>query len=283
MAATVLEIVLGLGLAGGLAVDEPAERADEPTATPADAQPDPRAVAAFEAGQKAFANADFFTALHNFQRAQQLAPTPELHYNIGLCHERVDNWDRAIESFEHYLEETPDAFDRADVEARIRAAKRRRAKEARVTPPALTPGKSDPPPSPPPTRVQPSLDAEPEVAAHRALVVSGASLLAVGIAGGIAGPVAMTMGIRDNDIVLRRFNAGNPEGIPIEDARAIEQESRTLNTARWVTVGVGGAVAATGAVLLGVGLKRRADARRYAEVIPNMGPHSAGVTVAGRF
>ncbi len=280
-----IAFVLAASMAGGeedglatatTSIDAPESRARASETPPDDdarkteADDDARkteAVVAYKAGKEAFAAAEYYEALGNFKRAQELLPTPELHYNIGLCHERVDNWDRAIESFEHYLEETPEAFDRADVESRIDAAKRRKSKEARVDEPAEPVTELSKKPrvrAEPPLRIvssEPSTrDKEPRP--HRALIAGGGTLFALGAAGAIGGGVGLTLHQR-------------AEG---------EEKNQRLNALRWSSIGGGSVVAAAGAAMMGVGLKRRSDARaRRVQVVPRVGLQGASVTVVGRF
>ncbi|MFV8753006.1 hypothetical protein ACNOYE_20865 [Nannocystaceae bacterium ST9] len=82
------------------------------------------AIAAFELG-------DYALALVHFEAAMALRPAPKLHYNIGVCHQRLSlqtdepeartrRREQAIDSYNRYLEQNPDADDRRDVAAIIR-------------------------------------------------------------------------------------------------------------------------------------------------------------------
>ena len=58
-------------------------------------------------------------ALASFQDAAATYASPDLHFNMGLCHERLGEYAAALRSFEAYLRNKPDAPDRASVEHRI--------------------------------------------------------------------------------------------------------------------------------------------------------------------
>lgn len=87
--------------------------------------------AAVAAGRKAAAAGDFATALARFEEALALRPAPSLHFNIAVCHhnlmlaaapgtEAYEAYRRAaIEAYGRYLDASPDAEDRASVDATI--------------------------------------------------------------------------------------------------------------------------------------------------------------------
>ncbi len=74
----------------------------------------------FNRGRDAFALGDFATAAREFDQAYQLSRRPQLLYNIGTAYERLHNWSEANVAFRRYLDEVPDAPDRAEVEGRLR-------------------------------------------------------------------------------------------------------------------------------------------------------------------
>jgi tetratricopeptide repeat protein/PEGA domain-containing protein len=58
-------------------------------------------------------------ALPLFQQAYDLASPPNALFNIGACYEALRNFERALEYYERYLVEAPNAEDRRDVQTRI--------------------------------------------------------------------------------------------------------------------------------------------------------------------
>ncbi len=77
-----------------------------------------RARVDFEAGQ-------YQEALDNFERAYELSQHAELLFNIGQCAARLAMDERALEAFQSYLDQMPDAVNREDVEIRIRELRAR--------------------------------------------------------------------------------------------------------------------------------------------------------------
>ncbi len=72
-------------------------------------------------------------ALEEYQRAYELVPAPGLLFNLGQCYRELGRRDEAIASFEQYLQERPDAPNRALVEDLLRELRPREdsAAEAR--------------------------------------------------------------------------------------------------------------------------------------------------------
>jgi tetratricopeptide (TPR) repeat protein len=90
-------------------------------ASPAAAQDDSSlAMPIFEAGKAYYDQGSYDKALEQFEEAYRLQPLPELLYNIGQCHERLQDYPAAIEAYSRYLEEKPDAEDTQAVEEKIR-------------------------------------------------------------------------------------------------------------------------------------------------------------------
>lgn len=73
----------------------------------------------FEAARLAFQDGRFEDALRSFRRAYELSDRPGLLYNIGTAADRLRHDEEAIEAFEEYLEQAPDAPNRGEVERRL--------------------------------------------------------------------------------------------------------------------------------------------------------------------
>jgi tetratricopeptide (TPR) repeat protein len=74
----------------------------------------------FEAGQLAFGDGRYETALSDFRAAYELSHHAELLYNVGQCADRLRRDADALEAFERYLREAGDgARYRREVEARL--------------------------------------------------------------------------------------------------------------------------------------------------------------------
>ena len=78
----------------------PAASADE---APAETDPSAR----FMAGQRAFADGDYDTALEDFIAAYTLKPHPDVLINIATTYERLYKPKKARESYEKFLHDAP--------------------------------------------------------------------------------------------------------------------------------------------------------------------------------
>jgi tetratricopeptide (TPR) repeat protein len=271
-----------------------------PAATETDTSDDARQRAKHnvELGARLYGEAKYAEALEAFERAAAAYPLPDFHYNIGLCHERLGNPRKAIVAFEAYLQGKPDAPDAPGVRDRIEALRTQleqsRAEAMPVEPaPAIT---TQPrPPAvplharttdarsrPQPVRTAPETDALPERDRDRgrAMIVSGATLLGLGTAIGIAGGV--TFGIyaeRRSDEVDRVLDQGNPNDRTMSETRELADQGDLYRTLQLASIGTGVAVTVTGLALLLAG-RRRA---REVALAPAVGAGQAGMTMEGRF
>jgi tetratricopeptide (TPR) repeat protein len=90
----------------------------------------------FQAGKAAFDAGDFEQALRYFERSFESSHRPQLKYNIGLAADRLRQDDKALAAFNTYLQQVPDAENRAEVEARIRALEKAKAERAAAAAPS---------------------------------------------------------------------------------------------------------------------------------------------------
>jgi hypothetical protein len=73
----------------------------------------------FERGARQYSKGDFSTAIAEFEKAYEVAPSPILLFNIAQCHRHLGNQERALFFYRRYLEQRPKAVNRAEVERRI--------------------------------------------------------------------------------------------------------------------------------------------------------------------
>jgi len=99
------------------------------------------------AGVKAFKARDYRVALDRFLAAYRLQRMPEVVWNVGRCHEELDDPESALPYFEEFRATAPDAETRALADARI--AEVRARIEARRPRPA--------PEGPPPQEAKPAI------------------------------------------------------------------------------------------------------------------------------
>ncbi len=99
-------------------------RGQPPPTPPAEVVPTPeetrdaQARDLFEQGRAAFAASQFAEALHLFRQAYALSERHALLYNIGQAADRLRLDREALEAFDRYLAEIPDAANRVEVETR---------------------------------------------------------------------------------------------------------------------------------------------------------------------
>lgn len=92
-----------------------------PLAVPRAVAQDARAEARqhYVEGKSRFGAGDYQGAIREFEAANRLAPSPILHFNIGLAYERLGNRAEALRHYRTYLQEMPQAPNRSGVEAQI--------------------------------------------------------------------------------------------------------------------------------------------------------------------
>jgi hypothetical protein len=105
-----------------------AKPAEAPPAPPANPPPPPanddamaQAKQHFETGRNAYNAGDYVTAIREFKQAEQLRPSPILDYNIGLANEKLGKRRVAVKYYKRYLEEQPNASNKAEVEQKVAA------------------------------------------------------------------------------------------------------------------------------------------------------------------
>lgn len=74
----------------------------------------------FEAGRAYYEQGNYEKALEQFEEAYRLDPQPEILYNIGQCHERLGQFEGAIEAYQAYIDESPGAEDLQAVTEKIK-------------------------------------------------------------------------------------------------------------------------------------------------------------------
>jgi tetratricopeptide (TPR) repeat protein len=109
----------------------PPEGETPPVASPSEDENKEAARDEVRAASTAFQAGDYQTAIDHYEAAMALRPAPKLHYNIAVCHQRLSlsadtpeertrQRDLAIERYNAYLEQNPQAEDRLEVAQTIR-------------------------------------------------------------------------------------------------------------------------------------------------------------------
>ncbi len=107
-----------------------AARADGPA--PASADPTAQARTLFESGRRHFDLTEYDAALEDFKAGYRLKDDPVFLYNIGLCHRLLNHKPEALRFFKSYLERSPEAPNRPQVEHNIDALNEEIASETQA-------------------------------------------------------------------------------------------------------------------------------------------------------
>ena len=89
----------------------------------------------FESAREAFVAGDYEVALARFRQAYQLSSRPGLLYNIAQTLDRLRRDEETVAALRDYLEASPGAPNRPEVEARIRVLEDALARRASNAPP----------------------------------------------------------------------------------------------------------------------------------------------------
>jgi hypothetical protein len=92
----------------------------------------------FQAAEAAEKRKDWKTAIEEYERAYRLAPHPSVLFNMGNAHEKLDHFHAAADLFKKYLQDAPNAEDRASVLERIEKLRDRPSRVRVKFPPGAT-------------------------------------------------------------------------------------------------------------------------------------------------
>lgn len=299
-----LAISLASGLGSGLAPT--ARAAPARKAAPAANAGDPLADAQqlYDRGRAKFETADYRAAIELWTEAYTNVPDgPEgnqvkvlLIYNLATAREKafdvsrdpaelrqaqilLRNFEQSIDAL--YGEGEEADTERAKVHARIEALDQRLAEheaaQAEGTPDEGTdepdePVEPVPAPTPPPTE---EIGEDEPASGRRGLVIGGAVTAGLGVAGLGVMAAGLAMGAGANDI-----SGLMPEDV--DGRRAQFDRGRTGNTLAVAGGVAGGALLITGAVLLGLGMRRGARAHAVA-VVPAVAPGHGALVLRAQF
>lgn len=210
-------------------------------------------------GAQHFAAGDFEAAIVSFQEAYALQPVPNLLYNIGRCHEQLEQWDQAIVYLERFIT-APEVESDAREHAMQRVQSLREIKEATAR------GDDDPDTG--------DLDDDPME--PEPVVVEGPNrtpgFIAVGAGAGlIVGGVVMGLMASGN------ANTIQDTTLSYDDRLAAQSSARTQGLVADIFYVSGAAVTAVGIYLLVTAGSDDAPPPTAATIQPWIGRHSAGV------
>lgn len=225
-------------LAVGMA---PARAAASPSVQEQVAELNEQAVEKFQAKE-------YDEAVALFEQAYELQPEPNYLFNIGRIYEESGNLHKAVEFYERFVKEPGVPLD-----ARERGLERLRVLRAIIQETDRQPEpepEEEPEAEPEPkTEPEPTPTTEPERAKPPKLRIAGYALLGTGGAIAAAGGVMAGLAFQRSQQL---------EGLHTFETRTdIADEGRTMALSADVLLGVGGAVAVAGLVMVLVSLKRK--------------------------
>ena len=97
-----------------------------PTRASAQASSDEQARLHFQVAASYYEQADYESALREFQSAYRLSQRAQLFFNISLCYQQLGNLDEAITYLERYLAEVTEIENRPSLEQRLGNLRTRR-------------------------------------------------------------------------------------------------------------------------------------------------------------
>lgn len=107
----------------------------------------------FDKAQTLFEAGTYEKAAEYFEKAYDARKFPQFLFNIGVCHEKLQKYQLAIDYYNRYLAEKPEAKDKGELRERIEVLKReikRLEEEAKKVPPPPDPNAPPPDPNAPP-------------------------------------------------------------------------------------------------------------------------------------
>jgi tetratricopeptide (TPR) repeat protein len=240
----------------------------------------------YEKGMKAYDLGRFDEAVSEFASAYEVQDDPAYLFNSAQAHRRGGNDRKALELYRTYLRKSPDATDRAGVEA-IMAELERKLAPAPVPAPAPAPTVAPGAPvvAPSVATLAPTSSRLGEMTAgveDQPATRPGRTLRIAAIASGVVGLAAVGGGVAC--LLVARSRDEEAVRLPVYDAareQSLKSDASTARTAGYVALGVGGAAVVTGAVLAIVGW--HADAPGTISLQPVLGPRMAGLLVQQAF
>lgn len=241
----------------------PSALAQEPTPSP---ERDEDARLHFELGRRAYARADYETAVAEFEQSFALSARAELHYNLFLVYHELGREEDAARSLRAYLPHEDDPETRAHLEARLARI------EAALAQPEAEPVIEDAAPLETLELGGEVVVEPPPASGDDGLTLGGATLLGLGGVTLLVTAITGGMAMGEHSALQMRCAPTCGES----DVSA----GRTLALTSDLTLGVGLALAATGAVLL---LVDASSATETPLVTAWAGPSGGGVVATGRF
>ncbi len=210
----------------------------------------------YDLGEKLYKRSDFKAAIVQFEKSYAHSKKPALLFNIAHCHESMGHFEQAIEFYRRFLENKPD--NAAIVRSRIKNLERMKADRDKPSPAPVAP-----PPSP-----------------ARSFWIPGWVLVGTGAALAITGAGLGAASAAKADELEEASRMGAPQSY--SEYEDLEGQGKALELGMIVTLAVGGAALATGAVLLILDLTG-GESPEQAWIMPGITAGGAALSAGVRF
>ncbi|HVV53469.1 MAG TPA: tetratricopeptide repeat protein [Polyangia bacterium] len=215
----------------------------------------------YQQATRAYDLGKYQEAIDEYQKVYEIDGDPVMLYNIAQAYRLNDQPQEAIHFYRRYLQRSPDARNKDDVERKIAAQEKlieeRRKAAAAVSPPPPKPAPPPvtavvPPPAPPPEAkpvvVSPPPPPPPPAPPSTTGRVVGWSMVGAGVASGV---VAVIEGVRAKDFADKVTQMSQSGTVTWNSTLAGYQSSGKTANIVAIACGIGGAVVAVaGAVVL---------------------------------
>ena len=273
------------------------------SSAPARAQNDPGlAQRYYKLGEELYNRSAYEEALAQFKKSFEYSQKPALLYNMARCYESLGRHEKAAEFYSRYLKHNPPNAKMIQVRiTNLQRLAQRKKQPQPVPQPAPLPKPASQPvaqpkpqpiiaqPKPQPIIAQPVIQpiiAQPKpqpgqepAPKSRSMWIAGWTMVGVGGAGLIAGLVLGGLAADKASWLEDQSASLKVEYADIKDEEAL---GRSLQTGQIVGLAAGGAIAATGVVLLILD-SRKKPAERRAWLAPAISPEGALVSAGVRF
>jgi tetratricopeptide (TPR) repeat protein len=233
----------------------------------------------FKRGKRLHDSGKYDEAIVEYEAAYQLAPIPDLLFNLGQVYRLKGENAKAVDAYERYLQAAPEGPGASDAREFLAELRARNAPDPQ---PVEQPAVDDrPPPIRPaiePVREPPIDDPAPlaDVDEPR----PGGGLRIAGIVTGSVGVVGIALGVKFG--LDARAASDDISGVRDTWTLALDERIREGERAQrnmWISYALGGAALATGGVLYWLGVSAAGDSA--VAVIPS--PGGASLVVGGGF
>ncbi|HEX2658513.1 MAG TPA: tetratricopeptide repeat protein [Polyangia bacterium] len=281
MTFTYFRIALSCGLMALLLVGQPAHAMQ---LTPDQKQ---EILQHYERATRAYDIQKYSEAVEEYQKAYEIGGDPAMLYNVAQAFRLNDQVTEALHAYRRYLQRSPNARNRADVERKIGELEKKleaQRKAAEVAAASVSPAPVAGPTSPgeAPTPVLPAarLITVPDGPPSHKLRNTGIVLASVGVAAlGVSVATGVLAAKKGDDLTKASMNGDRFDP-------GVESSGKKLNTITIISAIAGGALAATGTVLMIVAAARNSTAETpVATLTPLLGADGGGfgLAAAGHF